>query len=99
MRHPPPAPAFWTAVAWVVLLSTFGGYGLYWLNLKRSSVTRVSSLIYLTPPTTLVWAFVMFGQPITTGTIAGVTVCVAGVLIVRGRAPTRAGPPARVSEV
>jgi len=32
------------------------------LNLKRASITRVSSLIYLTPPTTMVWAFLMFGE-------------------------------------
>src|SRR5687767_1675571 len=52
---------FWGAVAWFVVFSTFGGYGFYWLNLKLSSVARVSSLIYLTPPTTMVWAYLMFG--------------------------------------
>jgi drug/metabolite transporter (DMT)-like permease len=40
---------FWGAVAWFVVFSTFGGYGFYWLNLKLSSVARVSSLIYLIP--------------------------------------------------
>ena len=51
---PPATTGFWTAVAWVVVLSTLGGYGLYWANLARSGVARVSALLYLTPPTTLV---------------------------------------------
>src|SRR5215211_5281775 len=53
---------FWGAVAWFVVFSTFGGYGFYWLKLKLSSVARVSSLIYLTPPTTMVWAYLMLSE-------------------------------------
>lgn len=45
-------------------------------------MTRVSSLIYLTPPTTLVWALLMFGEPITVATLAGLAVCMGGVLLV-----------------
>jgi drug/metabolite transporter (DMT)-like permease len=48
--EPPGGGGFWLAVLWGVVFSTFGGYGFYWLNLKLSSVARVSSLIYLTPP-------------------------------------------------
>jgi drug/metabolite transporter (DMT)-like permease len=80
---PPADPAFWAAIAWVILLSTVGGYGLYWLNLRRSSVTTVSSLLYLTPPTTLVWGLLMFGEPIGVTTLAGLAICLAGVLLVR----------------
>ena len=46
---------FIAAVAWFILFSTIGGYGLYWLCLRRSSATRVGSLIYLTPPVTMIW--------------------------------------------
>jgi drug/metabolite transporter (DMT)-like permease len=80
----PPADAgFWLAVAWVIVLSTIGGYGLYWLNLQRGSVTRVSSLIYLTPPTTMVWAFLMFGETIGVVAAGGLVVCLGAVLLVR----------------
>lgn len=79
---PPADPAFWAAIAWVILLSTVGGYGLYWLNLRRSSVTTVSSLLYLTPPTTLVWGLLMFGEPIGVTSLAGLAICLAGVLLV-----------------
>jgi drug/metabolite transporter (DMT)-like permease len=75
---------FWGAVAWFVVFSTFGGYGFYWLNLKLSSVARVSSLIYLTPPTTMVWAYLMFGERVGLLAVVGLVICSGGVLLARG---------------
>lgn len=72
---------FWAAVAWFVVFSTFGGYGFYWINLKLSGVARVSSLVYLTPPTTMVWAYVMFGERIGLLAALGLLVCFSGVLL------------------
>jgi drug/metabolite transporter (DMT)-like permease len=72
---------FWAAVAWFVVFATFGGYGFYWLNLKLSGVARVSSLIYLTPPTTMVWAYLMFGERIGPLAFVGLLICVGGVLL------------------
>ncbi|GAA1457221.1 DMT family transporter [Nocardiopsis exhalans] len=83
---PPADPGFWGAVAWVVVLSTLGGYGLYWANLARTSVARVSALLYLTPPTTLVWTWLMFGAPVGAGALAGMGVCVLAVWLVRSPA-------------
>ncbi|WP_017582989.1 DMT family transporter [Nocardiopsis valliformis] len=83
---PPAGPGFWGAVAWVVVLSTLGGYGLYWANLARTSVARVSALLYLTPPTTLVWTWVMFGAPVGADAVAGMGVCVLAVWLVRSPA-------------
>src|SRR5215217_619720 len=60
------------------------GYGFYWLNLKLSSVARVSSLIYLTPPTTLVWAYLMFGERVGLLDVIGLVICFGGVLLTRG---------------
>jgi len=75
---------FWGAVAWFVVFSTFGGYGFYWLNLKLSSVARVSSLIYLTPPTTMVWAYLIFGERVGLLAVVGLVICSGGVLLARG---------------
>ncbi len=72
---------FWISVAWFVVFSTFGGYGFYWLNLKRSGVTRVSSLIYLTPPTTMIWAYLMFGERVGSLAFLGLLICFGGVLL------------------
>lgn len=78
---PPHDAGFWAAILWFIVFSTFGGYGFYWLNLKLSGVTRVSSLIYLTPPTTMVWAFAMFGEKIGHLALLGLAICAIGVFL------------------
>lgn len=82
---PPAEPDFWWAVAWVVCLSTFGGYGCYFLVLRRSGPTRVSALLYLTPPTTMLWAAAVFGQRPGVLAIVGTVVCALAVAVVLRR--------------
>lgn len=84
---PPAEPLFWLAVAWTVVLSGFGGYGFYWLNARHSGVTRLNVLLYLTPPTTAVWALAMFGEPFGVVAAAGMLVCALSVPLVYGRRP------------
>lgn len=74
--------SFWVAIAWLVVFSGLGGYGLYWLTLHRTSATRVSSLIYLTPPTTALWAWAMFTDSIQPASLAGFAICAIGVAAV-----------------
>jgi drug/metabolite transporter (DMT)-like permease len=85
---PPAEPGFWWAVAWVVGLSTFGGYGCYFLVLRRSGPTRVSALLYLTPPTTMVWAAIAFGDRPGPLALSGTAVCAAAVSMVLRRPRT-----------
>lgn len=80
---PPLTPGFWGAVTWVAVLSTIGGYGFYWWNLKLGSITRVSSLLYLTPPVTMIWSFLMFGDKIGFLTIGGMLLCLLGVWVIK----------------
>jgi drug/metabolite transporter (DMT)-like permease len=83
---PPADPRFWWSVLWVVGLSTFGGYGSYLLVLRRSGATRVSTLLFLTPPTTAIWAFLMFGTRPGLLALPGAAVCALAVsLVVRRR--------------
>jgi drug/metabolite transporter (DMT)-like permease len=77
---PPRAAEFWLAVAWVVLLSTAAAYGLYWLSIRRYGVGHTSALLYLTPAATAGWAYLMFGQPVSAPALAGMVVCLVGVL-------------------
>jgi drug/metabolite transporter (DMT)-like permease len=84
---PPSDPRFWWSVCWVVGLSSFGGYGSYLLVLRRSGATRVSTLLFLTPPTTALWAFLMFGSRPGLLALPGATICaVAVTLVLRHRA-------------
>jgi drug/metabolite transporter (DMT)-like permease len=86
--QPPADPGFWWAVAWVVVLSSFGGYGMYLLVLRRSGAVRVSTLLYLTPPTTMTWAFLMFGEVPGPLMLPGAVLCAVGVaLALRERRP------------
>jgi len=73
---------FWASVLWFVVFSTIGGYGFYWLCLRRMTATRVASLIYLTPPVTMIWAWSMFGEEIRLTAIVGLCICVSGVMLV-----------------
>lgn len=82
---------FWIAVAWVVILSTFGGYGSYLFVLRQQGATRASTWLYLSPPITVVWAWLMFGDALTVAGVAGLAVTAVGVALVLrgGDAPPR----------
>lgn len=98
---PPASPLFWVAVAWTVVLSGFGGYGTYWLTARRAGVVRLNVLLYLTPPTTALWALGMFGEPV--GLLAvlavlGMLACGLAVVLGYGRArPRRVATPVAVA--
>jgi drug/metabolite transporter (DMT)-like permease len=79
---PPADPRFWTAVAWLILLASLGGYVMYVFVNKTEGATVVSTLLYLTPPTTMLWVFLMFGEPVTVVGLLGLAVSAAGVLLV-----------------
>lgn len=76
---PPPTLGFALSVGWTASLSTMGGYGLYWLCLKRSTPTRVASVLYLSPAVTLLWAWAMFGEPLSWLMLLGTLVSGVGV--------------------
>ncbi|MFD6327195.1 DMT family transporter [Streptomyces sp. NPDC058442] len=104
---PPAELSFWVAITWLVALSTFGGYGLYWLILRRSGVTKVNTLMFLMAPVTAVWGALMFDEPFGPQTALGLTVVLSAVVIVhRGDASstrvcardTDAGKVARPTE-
>lgn len=79
----PAEPAFYGAAIWLVVLSTGGGYGFYLLNLRLSGATRISSLMYLVPPATMVWAWLMFGETIGLLALAGMAVSALAVVLIR----------------
>ncbi|MEV7794780.1 DMT family transporter [Streptomyces sp. NPDC087512] len=86
---PPADASFWLATAWLVVLPTFGGYGLYWLILRRSGITEVNTLMFLMAPVTAVWGALLFGEPFGAQTALGLAVGLAAVVVVRrgGDAP------------
>lgn len=76
------------ALAWSVLALTLGGSSLLYLLIQRGAATAVTSLLYLVPPTTAVMAWLLFGEPMTAVTVAGMVVTALGVsLVVRPAKP------------
>lgn len=85
---------FYGAVLWLVVLATGGGWGLYLVNLRLSGATRISGLLYLVPPTTMVLAFLMFGETIGALAVGGMVLCALAVLLITAR---QRGRNARIS--
>ncbi|WP_022928385.1 DMT family transporter [Patulibacter americanus] len=88
---PPATSGFWLATAWLVVLPTFGGYGLYWLLVERIGVTPVNGLLFLIAPVTSVWGAAMFGEPLTLLTVSGLALALVAALAVSGAAAARSG--------
>ena len=78
---PTTEPGFAIGVTWLVILATFGGYGLYYICLQKSSAARVSSVLYLSPPVTMLWAWIMFNEPMSWMMAIGLIVSLAGIVI------------------
>jgi drug/metabolite transporter (DMT)-like permease len=90
---PPASTGFWLATAWLVVLPTFGGYGLYWLLVERIGVTSVNGLLFLIAPVTSLWGAVMFGEPLTALTATGLAMALTAALVVgRGEHGARPRP-------
>lgn len=66
-------------LGWLIVLSSFGGYGFFTACLRRVGLTTVSSAIFLTPPVTLIWAMWLFGESVAPLQLAGILLALAGV--------------------
>ena len=78
------------AMAWSVLGLTLGGSSLLFMLIQRGAAASVASLMYLVPPTTAVIAWLLFREPITVVTLAGMALTAFGVaLVVRSPAAAR----------
>ncbi len=54
--------AFFAGMAWLVVAVSLGSYWLMWVLIRRLDATRVASLFYLGPPTTMLMAWIAFGD-------------------------------------
>jgi drug/metabolite transporter (DMT)-like permease len=82
---PPASLEFWRAVAWLIVLASLGGYVMYVFVARTQGATVVSTLLFLTPPTTMFWVYLMFGERVTVTGLAGLAVSGVGVWLVLGR--------------
>ncbi|WP_256079232.1 DMT family transporter [Massilia sp. YIM B04103] len=75
-------PQFFGAWAWSVLALSIGAIFLLFALIRRSDATQVSSLMYLTPPTTALMAWLLFGEAFNLLGLAGMALAVLGVVFV-----------------
>ncbi len=70
------------ALVWLSLVLSVGAiFLLYWL-IRRGAASRVASLFYLTPPTTAVMAWLLFGETLGPAALVGMGIAIAGVALV-----------------
>ena len=71
------------ALLWLVLVLSLGAISLLNLLIRSGSAVNVASLFYLTPPTTALIAWAMFGETLSALALAGMAIAVAGVWLAR----------------
>lgn len=73
------------ALAWSVLVLSIGSISLLFLLIRRGAASKVASLMYLTPATTAVMAWALFGEPLTPLMMLGMAVSALGVAWAQGK--------------
>ena len=76
-------PAFVFALGWLVLVLSLGAVSLLNVLIRSGSAVNVASLFYLTPPTTALIAWAMFGETLSGLALAGMGLAVLGVWLAR----------------
>lgn len=76
------APGFIGGILWLVFVATIGAWSLYYLALRKSSPARVTAVLYLSPPVVMIWAWIMFSEPLSWPMALGLAVSLLGIVIV-----------------
>jgi drug/metabolite transporter (DMT)-like permease len=75
-------PRFIAALLWSILALSIGAIFLLFALIRKDAATKVTSLLYLTPPTTAVMAWLMFGETLGMTGLLGMLLAVVGVAFV-----------------
>lgn len=73
------------AMAWLVLVLSFGAVTLLYVLIRRGAASKVASLFYLVPPAVAIETYFLFGETMSPMALVGMGVAVVGVaLVTRG---------------
>ncbi|QJE03340.1 DMT family transporter [Massilia forsythiae] len=75
-------PQFVGALLWAILALSIGAIFLLFRLISRNDATKVTSLLYLTPPTTALMAWLVFGESLSPAGLLGMALAVLGVAFV-----------------
>lgn len=73
------------ALLWLVLVLSVGAISLLNLLIRNGSAVNVASLFYLTPLSTALIAWIVFGETLGPSAIAGMVLAIVGVALARGK--------------
>jgi drug/metabolite transporter (DMT)-like permease len=76
---------FLIAVGYLVLVLSLGAIWLFYFLIRRTTTTRVVSLLYLMPPLTALMSWAMFGERLAPAALLGMAICAIGVALVNWR--------------
>ena len=73
------------ALLWSIIPLSIGSISLLFMMIRKGAATKVTSLLYLTPPTTAIMAWFLFGEPFTGLMALGLGLTMTGVIMVNAR--------------
>ncbi|GGM03289.1 DMT family transporter [Deinococcus aerophilus] len=80
---------FIVSLAWLTLALSVGAVLLLLTLIRRMPAARVGSLFYLVPPLTVLEAYVLYGERLSSVGLLGLVGCVGGVLLASNLPPVR----------
>mgnify|MGYP006432827163 CR=1 FL=1 len=89
---------FIATMAWLVIAVSLGAYWAMWRLLAKQEATRVASLFYLSPPVTMLMAWIAFGDTLVYTDLMGLAVAGVGVWLVYRRGTSSPPVPAESSQ-
>ena len=73
------------ALAWLTVVLSIGAIFLMMMLIREGAVSKVASLMYLTPGVTAVMAYLLFGETLTIVQLGGLLLAGVGVSAAMGR--------------
>jgi drug/metabolite transporter (DMT)-like permease len=73
------------ALLWSIFPLSIGSISLLFMMIRKGAATKVTSFLYLTPPTTALMAWFIFGEPFTLMMALGLGLTMTGVVLVNTR--------------
>ena len=76
---------FFFGIAWLVILATYVCYSVYYILLRHYPPARISSIVFLSPPMTMLWAWALFDEPLSLTMLIGTLITLLGVILAFAR--------------
>ena len=75
-------PELIASLLWAIFALSIGAISLLFIMIRDGEATRVTSLMYLTPPTTALMSWFLFNEPMNAMILSGIAITMTAVLLV-----------------